>query len=204
MSVGPSIGEELAGHLRREAATVTGFLEGRAGETIQAEVVSQEDRQAGPDNALALGASAPVVRRAVLLTGRSTGRLFVYAESTIAPSRLPESVMARLRGGREPIGRVLLEHGLSVRREALGGALGPESAAADIEPLLQEAVLSHRQRVLVGEVPAIDVCEWFLEPVSQILGDEAQGPGSSRRTISRPGPKRVGTSTPVAANPTRP
>ena len=203
MSGGPPIGEELARHLRREAATVTAFLEGRAGETIQAEVVSQEDQQAGPDNALALGAPARVVRRAVLLSGRSTGRLFVYAESTIAPSRLPESVMARLWGGREPIGRVLLEHALSVRREALGGVLAPECAGADLEPLLRGAVLSHRQLVLVGEVPAVDVCEWFLEPVSQILGGDAQGPGSRGSTISRPGPKRVGTSTPVAANPTR-
>jgi chorismate lyase len=198
-----SIGQELARHLRREGGTVTEFLERRAGEAILAEVVSQEKRRAGPDNALALAAGAPVVRRAVLLRGRSTGRKFVYAESTIASGRLPGSVMARLWGGREPIGRVLLEHGLSVRREAVGHAPALESAAPGIEPLLQGLVLSHRQRVLVGGVPVIDVSEWFLEPASHnVVGDD-QGTGSSGSTISRPGPKRVGTSTPVAANPTR-
>ncbi len=168
----PSIADELAGSLRRAAGTVTEFLEGRAGEPIQAEVVSQRERPAGPGNALALAAAAAVVRRAVLLTGRSTGRVFVYAESTIAKERLPEAVLARLWAGREPIGRVLLDHGLTLRRESLGDAPAPESAGTGIASLLRGAVLSQRQRVLVEELPAIDVCEWFLEPVSQIAGGE--------------------------------
>ena len=47
------------------------------------------------------------LHRAVLLTGRASGRRFVYAVSTIAGGRLPFSARRKLETSSEPIGRVL-------------------------------------------------------------------------------------------------
>jgi|BarGraNGADG00212_1021973.scaffolds.fasta_scaffold20328_2 chorismate-pyruvate lyase len=164
-----SIAVELMTALQRTSGTVTEFLEHLAGEPIDADILSQIARPAGNDNSLGLASDAEMVRRTVLLTGRTSGRNFVYAESAIAVERLPDSVRQRLELSRDPIGRVLSDHRLSVRREPLAGPVIAVGNAANIANLLDGAALSRRYRIMLGSGPAIVVSEWFLQTVPEAL-----------------------------------
>jgi chorismate lyase len=171
---------ELATALQRHQGTVTEFLEHLAGEPIDADVRRQKSGPAGTDDLLGLVPSAEVIRRAVLLTGRATGRSFVYAESTIAAGRLPGSVRLRLETSRDPIGRVLLDHHLGVRREDFGGTGPSKGFDGEKVTLLRRAVLSRRYRIILDGAPAMVVSEWFLQSASAALAAHLRpstGPG---------------------------
>src|SRR5450631_1841652 len=112
---------ELLTALQHSKGTVTDFLEHLAGEPIDADILSQNAGPAGPDNSLGLGSDAELIRRTVLLTGRISGRGFVYAESAIAVERLPASARRRLESSRDPIGRVFTKHRLEIRWQPLVG-----------------------------------------------------------------------------------
>jgi len=158
---------EFMAALQRTTGTVTGFLEQLAGEPIDADILSQDAGPAGGNNSLGLESDAELVRRTVLLTGRTSGRRFVYAESAIATERLPDSVRRHLELSRDPIGRVLADHGISVRRDPLAGPVVPVGNTARIAKVLDGAVLSRRYRIMLGSDTAIVVSEWFLEAVSE-------------------------------------
>jgi chorismate-pyruvate lyase len=164
---------EVRAALSRSRGTVTEFLETLAGERIDADVVSQRAEPAGHDNPLGLGPDAGLLlRRAVLLIGRTSGRPFVYAESTIALGRLPEGVRHRLEQSRDPIGRVLLDHHLRIRREPLAGPLVAPSIGGEIASLVRGASLSRRYRIRIADEPAIVVSEWFLGAVTEALASQ--------------------------------
>jgi len=160
---------ELMAALQRTTGTVTEFLEHLAGEPIDADVLSQEAAPAGNDNALGLVPDHELVRRTVLLTGRTSGRRFVYAESAIAVELLPDPVRQRLQSSRDPIGRVLTDHGMLVRRDPLAGPVVAARNAVRGANLLDGAVLSRRYRITLGGDTAIVVSEWFLQTVSEAL-----------------------------------
>jgi chorismate lyase len=160
---------ELVAALQRSRGTVTTFLEDLASEPIDADVLTQQAVTAAADNLFGLSAGAELVHRAVLLKGRLSGRVYVYARSTIAVERLPAGVRRRLEISRDPIGRVLDEHGLVFDRNPFGA---PESSAVVdemVEPLLRGTVLSRRYGIILGGVSAIDITEWFLQPTSDAL-----------------------------------
>jgi chorismate-pyruvate lyase len=159
----------LSTALAGNPGTVTELLEHLAGEPIEADIRHQDIVPAPGDNLLGLPDGAPALDRAVLLTGRRTGLAFVYAESAIATDRLPASVASHLQTSRHPIGRVLLDHQLVVRRDGLSGAAVAGRADPDVTALLAGAIHSRRYRIMVGEVPVMMVSEWFLEPVSTAL-----------------------------------
>lgn len=167
---------EILAALHRGSGSVTAFLEHLADEPIDADVLSQSAGPAGNDNLLGLVPAAELMRRTVLLTGRITGRPFVYAESAIAVGRLPDPVRQRLEGSRDPIGRVLTEHRLAVRREPFGGPVVPSVTTVRIADLLEGAALSRRYRITLGNDPAIVVSEWFLQTVPEALGSLAPPP----------------------------
>lgn len=169
---------ELLTALQRSKGTVTDFLEHLAGEPIDADILSQNTGPAGNDNSLGLESDAELVRRIVLLTGRISGRRFVYAESAIAVERLPASARRRLESSRDPIGRVLTKHRLEVRREPLAGPVVATGNTPRIIDLLDRAALSRRYRITLGSDPAIVVSEWFLQTV----------PALTSRTPSSVGP----------------
>ena len=160
---------ELATALQCNRGTVTEFLEHLAGEPIDADIVSQQSGPDGDHDPFGLAPNGEVLRRAVLLTGRTTMRRFVYAESAIAAERLPGSVRRRLELSRDPIGRVLLDHHLRVRREPLAGPVIAEGIGGDIATLLHGSALSRRYRIFVGNTPAMVVSEWFLQSVPDAL-----------------------------------
>ena len=160
---------EIMAAVQRARGSVTEFLEHLADEPIDAQVLSQGTGPAGNDNMLGLVRADELIRRSVLLTGRTSGRPFVYAESWLAAARLPDSVRLRLEASRDPIGRVLAECGLSIGREPLAGPVVPSDATARFAGLLGGAALSRRYRMTLDSRPAIVVNEWFLQTVSDAL-----------------------------------
>jgi len=181
----PAAASELSSALQRSPGTVTEFLEGLAGERIDADILSQNPRPAGNDNLLGLPSDASLTRRNVLLTGRRSGRRFVYAESAIAVERLPASARRRLRSSRDPIGRVLTDHGLEIRREPLAGPVVAAGRAAGIVALLDRAALSRRYRITLGSEPVIVVSEWFLPSVAEAMVARSASSASRNKSSSR-------------------
>jgi len=170
MTAGPQWrGTDLTAALEASGGMVTQFLEDLAGEAVDADVLAQETGPAGSDNCLGLEPGAELLRREVLLTGRDTGRRFVYAESAIAAERLPGSLRKRLEQSREPIGRVLSDHGIGIRRTALAGSVVARGADKRVETLIREAALSRRYLISSGGDPVIEVNEWFLPVVAETL-----------------------------------
>jgi len=171
--VPPPTAVELLTALQHAKGTVTEFLEHLAGEPIDADILSRHTGHAGNDNLLGLESDAEVTRRSVLLTGRASGRRFVYAESAIAEERLPASARRRLESSRVPIGRVLTQHNLAVRREPLPGPVVALDNTPRIIDLLKSAALSRRYCITLGSDPAIVVSEWFLRTVPEALASHA-------------------------------
>ncbi len=159
----------LAAVLSHHRGSVTELLQQLTGEPVDADVQAQWSTPAGPDNPLGLDAGADMMHRTVLLRGRATGRAFVYAESSIAPARIPAPVRRRLEQSRDPIGRVLSEHALTAERELLPGPASADHADATITPQLAAAPVSRRYRILLGTGPAFAVDEWFLRPAAEAL-----------------------------------
>ncbi len=167
--------------LQSNPGTVTQLLEFLAGEPVDADIRHQLEGPAGAGNPLGLAPSAPLLCRAVLLTGRDSGHPFVYAESAIAVDRIPRSVRRRLETSRDPIGRVLLDHRLVVRREPLLDPVEATPVYGDVVPLLGGAVRSRRYRIILDRDPAMVVSEWFLRSVSDLLAAHAgPTPGGDR------------------------
>lgn len=125
--------------------------------------------RAEPGHPLGLDVDEELVVRAVLLRGRRTGLAYVYAESSIAPARLPATVRRRLEQSRDPIGRILDDHRLTVERQPLPGAASPTEADRVVAALLAEAPVSRRYRILVAGRPAFAVDEWFLPPAEALV-----------------------------------
>ena len=167
--MGRSVGSELVAVLAHHRGSVTELLQQLADEPVDADVQAQWSSPAGSDNPLALEAGAEMMHRTVLLRGRNTARAYVYAESTIAPARIPPPVRRRLEQSRDPIGRVLSEHLLTVERELLPGPASAEHADTSLAPELAAAPLSRRYRILLGTHPTFAVNEWFLQPVADSL-----------------------------------
>lgn len=165
----------LAATLRGDRGTVTEFLEQLAGEPIDADIVSQNTGPADHQRSFGLPPHRELVRRAVLLTGRVTRRRFVYAESAIAADRLPPPVRKRLEMSTDPIGRVLRDHHLRIRREDLADPVIPPDTDGDILALLRASALSRRYRLVIGTSPVMVVSEWFLRAVTDALATRPGG-----------------------------
>lgn len=163
----------LAAVLSYHRGTVTDLVQELAGEAVDADVRAQWSSQARPGNALELDAGTEVLQRTVLLRGRRSGQAFVYAETSIAPTRLPVAVRERLEQSCDPIGRVLSAYRLSVRREPLPGPVDAAYAEASLSGQLAAAPLSRRYRILVGTTPAFAVSEWFLTPAAEAAAGQS-------------------------------
>lgn len=164
----------LAVVVSRHRGSVTELLQQLAGEPVDADVRAQWSAPAARDNPLGLDAGADMVRRTVVLRGRNTGRAFVYAESAIAPARIPPPVRRRLEQSRDPIGRILTEHLLTGQRELLPDPASADYADATIARQLAAAPLSRRYRIVLGTGPAFAVDEWFLPAAAVALARRSQ------------------------------
>jgi chorismate-pyruvate lyase len=164
-----SVADVVATTLAQGTGTVTELLEHLAGEPIEADILHQRGVPAGVDNLLGLPVTARTLHRAVLLTGGTTGRVFVYAESVIATDRLPAAACLRLETSRDPIGRVLVDHHLDVDRQWLGTTPAVQHPDQRVAAVIGGAVQSRRYRITIDRYPAMIVSEWFLPSVSDAL-----------------------------------
>lgn len=154
--------------------TVTHFLETLTGELLVAEVVRQYPVTAGRDNPLGVTAGHAATHRISVLKGRSTDVAYLYAESTFVPERLPHEVRAQLERTSDPIGRVLVAHGLGLQREPLPQRrpVGVHSPSTDVD-LASEIVWSRRYRLTIDGQPAFAIGEWFFRSVLDALDRDA-------------------------------
>jgi chorismate-pyruvate lyase len=170
------VAEVVATTLAHGTGTVTELLEHLAREPIEADILHQQAVPAGIDSPLGLAVGTRTMHRAVLLTGRTTRRVFVYAESVIASDRLPPSAGLRLETSRDPIGRVLVDHHLDVDRQWLGNAEAVERPDQRVATLIGGAIQSRRYRITIDRLPAMIVSEWFLPSVSDAFADHLRSP----------------------------
>jgi chorismate--pyruvate lyase len=171
-----SVADVVATTLAHGTGTVTELLEHLAGEPIDADIIHQRGGPAGVDNPLGLPVAARTMHRAVLLAGRATGRVFVYAESVIATDRLPPEACQRLEMSRDPIGRVLVDHHLDVNRQWLGTTPAVEHPDQRVAALIGAAVQSRRYCITIDHHPAMIVSEWFLRSVSDAFAEHLRTP----------------------------
>ena len=150
--------------------TVTRFLEDLTGDRIVADVVRQYPLIAGPDNALGVPAGHAITHRITVLKGSTTGVPYLYAESTFVPERLREEIWTQLEQSSDPIGRVLVAHGVGFGKEPLSqpGRVEAHAPSTDIE-LDSEVVLSRAYRLTIDGQPVFAIREWFLRSVLDVL-----------------------------------
>jgi chorismate-pyruvate lyase len=156
--------------------TVTDFLEMLTGEPLVADVVRQGPVVLGPGNDLEAVPGDAGTHRIAVLRGGTTDRPYVYAETMFVGERLPEPARARLEGTTDPIGRVLVAHGLHPDRESLAGseeAMGqaPRAVAA----LGSDVVWSRAYRLRIDGQPVFAIHEWFLHAVLDAFGHRVRG-----------------------------
>ncbi len=154
--------------------TVTHLLETLTGEPLVAEVVRQNQVRASSDNDLGVNAGHAVTRRSAVLRGCVTDLPYLYAESMFVAERLPVQVRAQLERTNDPIGRVLVAHGLQLDRQPLPqpdplGASAPSSVAG----FASEVALSRAYRLMSDGVPIFTIREWFLRWVVDALDRQA-------------------------------
>jgi chorismate-pyruvate lyase len=121
----------LEAALSRASGTVTAFLEQLVGEPIDARERRHKTTRAETSNSLRVAEGHPLIFRTATLEGRTSGRLYLYAETVLVPSRLPANFRLRLESSSDPIGRILGEEGITVTRQPLGG---PDPGSAPVSP----------------------------------------------------------------------
>lgn len=152
---------------------MTSFLEELAHEPIDADVLAHRPAPRQIARELGVEPGAPMDLRAALLTGRRTGRRFVYAETLLAAGRLPASVRSRLEGTAEPIGRVLAAHGLAADRQPIDGPPVPGRSGLVVPDEVSGSVLARQYRIVIGGEAVMLVGEWFLSEVAEALASPA-------------------------------
>lgn len=143
--------------------TVTNVLEAYAREQIRVVKLRQVSEPAGQAAAdLDVLESDQILHREVLLTGRSSGRIFVYALSQIVPARLDPRVRRGLTESLEPIGRLLEKNRVETFREILDARREPAGVRAVHFGIDRRAVLvSRTYRIIAGRQPVMLITEKF-------------------------------------------
>jgi len=167
--VGVMLSSHLQSALAGSTGTVTAFLEQLAGEPIDADVRRQLTLEAASSNDLEVDPGETLLVRAAVLKGRRSGCPYVYAESTIALGRIPESVRARLESSSDPIGRILTEQGIAVTRGPVSVSR-PDSMSFWREVAVADGddPLVRTYRLSVDGRPAMVITECFLPSLDEI------------------------------------
>ena len=156
--------------------TVTDFLERLTGEPLVADVVRQGPVVLGPGNDLEAVSGDAATHRIAVLKGGTTDQPYVYAETMFVGERLPEPARSQLEGTTDPIGRVLVAHGLHPDRESLAiteEAVGQAPAA--VAALGSDIVWSRAYRLRIDGQPVFAIHEWFLRSVLDAFDHRVRG-----------------------------
>jgi chorismate-pyruvate lyase len=156
--------------LSRAGSTVTAFLEHLVGEPIDAHQRRHEMTRADTSRALRVAEGHPLLLRAAVLQGRTSGRPYLFAESVLVLSRLPGRFRRRLESSTDPIGRILGEEGIAVTREPLAG---PDQGSVPVSSRARLAIgdylLARTYRVDSEGDPVMVITEWFLPSLERFL-----------------------------------
>lgn len=141
--------------------TVTHLLEAHALEPIDIVVLGQQSRRLDVEHPWLVAApGTEVYERQVVLCGRRSAVIYLYAVSTIAMDRIPVEVARGLEQKHEGIGQLLLRSGLESRRERLWH--GVEQLDSPPEPIRGWGeVLSRAYRIISGGRPLMLIEEKF-------------------------------------------
>ena len=149
--------------LARNSGTVTAFLEQLVGELIDADERCHTITHAGELNPLQVPLGHPLLKRTVVLRGRSSARSYVYAESLLVQERLPAVFLSRLETSAHPIGRILTEEDIAFTRVPLTPPDAcPAFVAGDVPSTTNDWAFARKYRIDVSGTPAMLIVEWFL------------------------------------------
>jgi len=151
--------------LRESTGTVTDLIEAATGESLRAEVLRQEPVTAAVDDGLGDVTGQPRCQRVAVLRGSRSEVAYLYAESVFVPERLPATARRRLERTDDPIGRVLVAHGLPLTTEALVAPAPPHPAPALAVSDGSDIVWARAYRLLVDGAPVFAIREWFFRSV---------------------------------------
>ncbi len=167
--VGVATRPGLEAALSRASGTVTAFLEQLVGEPIDARERRHKLVRAEPSNSLRVAEGDPLIFRTAALGGRTSGRVYLYAETVLVASRLPVNVRRRLESSSDPIGRILGEEGITATRQPLGGSA---SGSAPVPPegvAVGDYLLARTYRLDAEGTPLMMIAEWFLTSLREFL-----------------------------------
>ena len=98
----------------------------------------------------------------MVLTGRVTGRSFVYAESAIATDRLPARCRSRWRRAGTRSAECCSTTSSPCAGISFPAPWWPGMPSRTGGNLLDDVVLARRYRLIVDGTPAMVISEWFL------------------------------------------
>mgnify|MGYP006198276879 CR=1 FL=1 len=129
------------------------------------EVVRLSERRGGAEEGdpwLQVEAGADVSRREVVIRGRYSGTLYVYAEALVSMERVPERIRARLDVQGEGLGRLLNEAEVETRREVLWHA---RERLTELPPEVRSSTdgefVVRVYRIIAGGLPIALITERF-------------------------------------------
>lgn len=156
--------------------SVTHIMEAYSQEEMEAVKLRQELAVATEADAdLDVTPGVKVMRRQVVLRGRSSRQNLLYAEAVMVPERLPPMVLSGLLETDTPIGRLLARNRTETFREVL--MIGRE-AAESCGPLFgvprSAEFIFRTYRILAGKQPMMLITEKF--PATFFLGIHGDTP----------------------------
>jgi chorismate-pyruvate lyase len=157
----------LVAALAAPTKTVTEVLEDLVKEPVTADKLDQVETTATDGNRLSVEAGYPLTRRVTLLRGERSSRLYLFADTLIVTSRLPRETWQRLEESTDPIGRVIVEDGLSMARADITPErrpLGPRSLG-----FTGDFLYARRYRLDIRCEPVMEIAEWFLPDLTDFL-----------------------------------
>jgi len=143
--------------------TVTKFLEAYTLEPVEVVLLKQEIQALAADHKwLALSADTEIVARQVLLRGRYSATVYVYAVSLLVQDRLPSDMLGHLKVEPSGLGRVLLNSQIENRREILWyGHESLDNLPAEIGHHTGNDFISRTYRIIAGGKPTMLINEKF-------------------------------------------
>lgn len=150
--------------------TLTRTLGIVANDEIIVQIIEQQVHDSVPSAPdLAESPTGRILRRQILLKGRSTGHPFVAAESLIAIDLLPPAITTSLTTTERPIGEIMALSCLETFKEAAEVWMGqpPDWLALAEYRNSDPSIVARKYRVISGGQPVIIITEYFLHTVFQ-------------------------------------
>jgi chorismate-pyruvate lyase len=159
-------GEILAAQLARTRLGVTAFLEHLVNERIYADVILRARAPAGSTIRFpGLPPDVLLEHREAVLRGRRTDSAYVYAKTLYLATALPLPARRDLQERQDPIGTIIVRHGLSVERVDVT----EEREPLDFRCHDESSIYARRYGIRIAGKPVMEISEWFLSKLAGFL-----------------------------------